>query len=105
MLFRVASVKPGESVLIHMAAGGVASLCLQLCQTILRCDKSIGWVHPWERRTHGLEADEVRERFYTIRFVWHNCRHSDADTTLRPYESAPTRPASPSDANEHLVRG
>jgi len=34
MLFRVAAVKPGESVLIHMAAGGVGLAVLQLCRTI-----------------------------------------------------------------------
>jgi NADPH:quinone reductase-like Zn-dependent oxidoreductase len=34
MLFRVGAVKPGESILIHMAAGGVGIAVLQLCQTI-----------------------------------------------------------------------
>ncbi len=34
MLFRVASVRPGERVLIHMAAGGVGIAVLQLCKTI-----------------------------------------------------------------------
>lgn len=34
MLFRVATVRPGESVLIHMAAGGVGIAALQLCRTV-----------------------------------------------------------------------
>jgi NADPH:quinone reductase-like Zn-dependent oxidoreductase len=34
MLFRTAAVKPGESVLIHMAAGGVGLAVLQLSRTI-----------------------------------------------------------------------
>ncbi|MBO3750737.1 zinc-binding dehydrogenase [Streptosporangiaceae bacterium NEAU-GS5] len=34
MLFRVASVRPGERVLVHMAAGGVGIAVLQLCRTI-----------------------------------------------------------------------
>jgi len=34
MLFRVANVRSGEKVLIHMAAGGVGIAALQLCQTV-----------------------------------------------------------------------
>src|ERR1700719_69536 len=34
MLFRVAAIQPGESVLIHMAAGGVGLAVLQLCRTV-----------------------------------------------------------------------
>jgi NADPH:quinone reductase-like Zn-dependent oxidoreductase len=34
MLFRVTSIQPGESVLIHMAAGGVGIAVLQLCRTV-----------------------------------------------------------------------
>src|SRR5690242_8229339 len=34
MLFRVASVRPGERVLVHMAAGGVGTAALQLCRAI-----------------------------------------------------------------------
>ena len=34
MLFRVAGVRPGERVLVHMAAGGVGTAVLQLCQTV-----------------------------------------------------------------------
>ena len=34
MLFRVAGVRPGERVLVHMAAGGVGTAVLQLCGTV-----------------------------------------------------------------------
>ncbi len=34
MLFRVAAVRPGERVLVHMAAGGVGIAVLQLCRTV-----------------------------------------------------------------------
>jgi synaptic vesicle membrane protein VAT-1 len=34
MLFRVARVRPGEHLLCHMAAGGVGTAVLQLCQTV-----------------------------------------------------------------------
>jgi len=34
MLFRAASLRPGESVLVHMAAGGVGTAVLQLCRTV-----------------------------------------------------------------------
>jgi NADPH:quinone reductase-like Zn-dependent oxidoreductase len=34
MLFRVAGVRPGERVLVHMAAGGVGIAVLQLCSTV-----------------------------------------------------------------------
>src|SRR6185436_19932063 len=34
MLFRVAHVRPRESVLIHMAAGGVGLAVMQLCRTV-----------------------------------------------------------------------
>ena len=34
MLFFVANLRPGESVLVHMAAGGVGTAALQLCQTV-----------------------------------------------------------------------
>ena len=34
MLFRVAGVRPGERVLVHMAAGGVGLAVLQLCRTV-----------------------------------------------------------------------
>jgi len=34
MLFRVAGIRPGERVLVHMAAGGVGIAVLQLCRTL-----------------------------------------------------------------------
>jgi NADPH:quinone reductase-like Zn-dependent oxidoreductase len=34
MLFRVAAARPGERVLVHMAAGGVGLAVLQLCRTV-----------------------------------------------------------------------
>jgi synaptic vesicle membrane protein VAT-1 len=34
MLFRVAGIRPGERVLVHMAAGGVGIAVLQLCSTL-----------------------------------------------------------------------
>jgi NADPH:quinone reductase-like Zn-dependent oxidoreductase len=34
LLFRVACVRPGERVLVHMAAGGVGMAVLQLCRTV-----------------------------------------------------------------------
>jgi len=34
MLFRVAGLRPGEKVLVHMAAGGVGIAALQLCRTV-----------------------------------------------------------------------
>jgi NADPH:quinone reductase-like Zn-dependent oxidoreductase len=33
-LFRVAALRPGEQVLVHMAAGGVGIAALQLCRTV-----------------------------------------------------------------------
>lgn len=34
MLFHVGALRPGESVLVHMAAGGVGIAALQLCRTV-----------------------------------------------------------------------
>lgn len=34
MLFRVGALRPGERVLVHMAAGGVGIAALQLCRTV-----------------------------------------------------------------------
>lgn len=34
ILFRVAAVRPGERVLVHMAAGGLGTAALQLCRTV-----------------------------------------------------------------------
>jgi len=72
MLFRVANVRPGERVLVHMAAGGVGMAVLQLCRTVdelkvfgtasagkhevLRAE---GCAHPIDYRTTDYAA-EVR---------------------------------------------
>jgi NADPH:quinone reductase-like Zn-dependent oxidoreductase len=34
ILFRAASIRPGERVLVHMAAGGLGTAALQLCRTV-----------------------------------------------------------------------
>jgi len=34
MLFEIKRVRPGENVLVHMAAGGVGTAALQLCRTV-----------------------------------------------------------------------
>ena len=39
MLFRIARVRRGDRVLIHMAAGGVGIAALQLCRTIDGIDR------------------------------------------------------------------
>jgi NADPH:quinone reductase-like Zn-dependent oxidoreductase len=72
MLFRVACLRPGERVLVHMAAGGVGTAVLQLCRTVdgvvtfgtasaakheaLRAE---GCTHPIDYRTTDYAA-EVR---------------------------------------------
>jgi len=72
MIFRTASVRPGERVLVHMAAGGVGIAALQLLRTIdgtvafgtasaskhdaIRRD---GCAHPIDYRTRDY-AEEVR---------------------------------------------
>jgi NADPH:quinone reductase-like Zn-dependent oxidoreductase len=72
VLFRVAALRPGEHVLIHMAAGGVGIAALQLCKTVegvvtygtasaskhdaIRAE---GCQHPIDYRTLDWEA-EVR---------------------------------------------
>lgn len=71
-LFRVASVRPGERVLVHMAAGGVGTAVLQLCKTIEGVEvfgtasepkhahlREQGCAHPIDYRTKDYEA-EVR---------------------------------------------
>src|SRR6266851_6196638 len=73
MLFRVGSVKPGESVLIHMAAGGVGIAVLHLCQTIDGVEtfgtssaskhevlRSHGCTHPIDYRTKDYVAEVQR---------------------------------------------
>lgn len=34
VLFRIGNLKAGETVLIHMAAGGVGTAAIQLCKTV-----------------------------------------------------------------------
>jgi NADPH:quinone reductase-like Zn-dependent oxidoreductase len=72
MLFRVACVRPGERVLVHMAAGGVGMAVLQLCRTVPDLEvfgtasaakherlRAEGCAHPIDYRTTDYAA-EVR---------------------------------------------
>jgi len=72
MLFRVACVRPGERVLVHMAAGGVGTAVLQLCRTVPGLEvfgtasaakherlRAEGCAHPIDYRTADYAA-EVR---------------------------------------------
>ena len=72
MLFRVAAIRPGEKVLVHMAAGGVGIAALQLCRTVpgvvtfgtasaAKHDviRAEGCHHPIDYRTRDYE-EEVR---------------------------------------------
>jgi len=72
MLFRVACVRPGERVLVHMAAGGVGMAVLQLCRTVPGLEvfgtasaakheslRAAGCAHPIDYRTTDY-AREVR---------------------------------------------
>jgi NADPH:quinone reductase-like Zn-dependent oxidoreductase len=72
MLFRVAGARPGERVLVHMAAGGVGTAVLQLCRTIDDLEvfgtasaakhdvlKAAGCAHPIDYHTTDYAA-EVR---------------------------------------------
>ncbi len=72
MLFRVAGLRAGQSVLVHMAAGGVGLAVLQLCRTLDRVTvfgtasaskhgtlRAQGCAHPIDYRTQDY-ADEVR---------------------------------------------
>jgi NADPH:quinone reductase-like Zn-dependent oxidoreductase len=72
MLFRVARVRPGERLLVHMAAGGVGIATLQLARTIERLTlfgtasaskhgrlRELGCDHPIDYRSVDY-ADEVR---------------------------------------------
>jgi NADPH:quinone reductase-like Zn-dependent oxidoreductase len=73
MLFRVANVRPGHRVLVHMAAGGVGIAVLQLCRTVdgvvtfgtssaAKHDvlREEGCTHPIDYRTEDY-ATRVRE--------------------------------------------
>jgi NADPH:quinone reductase-like Zn-dependent oxidoreductase len=72
MLFRVAGIRPGERVLVHMAAGGVGTAVLQLCRTVADVEvfgtasaakhetlRAEGCAHPIDYRTADYAA-EVR---------------------------------------------
>jgi NADPH:quinone reductase-like Zn-dependent oxidoreductase len=72
MLFRVACVRPGERLLVHMAAGGVGTAVLQLCRTVPGLEvfgtasaakherlRAQGCAHPIDYRTTDYAA-EVR---------------------------------------------
>ncbi len=71
-LFRVAALRPGEKVLVHMAAGGVGIAVLQLCRTVAGVEtfgtasaskhdalRAEGCDHPIDYRAVDYEA-EVR---------------------------------------------
>src|SRR5689334_7609851 len=73
MLFRVANLRPGARVLVHMAAGGVGLAVLQLCRTVPRVTtfgtasaakhavlREEGCTHPIDYRTEDYAA-RVRE--------------------------------------------
>ncbi len=72
MLHRVANLRPGESVLIHQAAGGVGTAALQLCRNVADVTtfgtasrakhdalRAQGCTHPIDYRSTDY-ADEVR---------------------------------------------
>jgi NADPH:quinone reductase-like Zn-dependent oxidoreductase len=73
MLFRVANLRPGHRVLVHMAAGGVGLAVLQLCRTVPQVVtfgtasagkhevlREEGCTHPIDYRTEDYPA-RVRE--------------------------------------------
>ncbi|HET6924151.1 MAG TPA: medium chain dehydrogenase/reductase family protein [Anaeromyxobacteraceae bacterium] len=73
MLFRVAALRPGEAVLVHMAAGGVGIAALQLCRTVPgvvtlgtasagkhEAIRREGCDHPIDYRTADWEAEARR---------------------------------------------
>jgi NADPH:quinone reductase-like Zn-dependent oxidoreductase len=73
MLFRVACIRPGERVLVHMAAGGVGTAVLQLCRTVADVEvfgtasaakhevlRAEGCAHPIDYRTADYAAEARR---------------------------------------------
>lgn len=73
MLFRIARLRPGQSVLVHMAAGGVGTAVLQLCRTVADITtygtasagkhdaiRKEGCTHPIDYRSRDY-AEEVRK--------------------------------------------
>jgi NADPH:quinone reductase-like Zn-dependent oxidoreductase len=72
MLFRVAPLRPGDRVLVHMAAGGVGVAVIQLCRTVEDVEifgtaspskheflRELGCQHPIDYRSKDY-AEEVR---------------------------------------------
>ena len=86
LLFRVANVRPGERVLVHMAAGGVGMAALQLARTVdgvvifgtasaakhdvLRAE---GCTHPIDYRTADYAA-EIRRLTAATALTWCSTR-------------------------------
>lgn len=73
MLFRVAGIRPGERLLVHMAAGGVGMAVLQLCRTVADVEvfgtasaakhevlRAEGCAHPIDYRTTDYAAEVSR---------------------------------------------
>jgi len=73
MLFHVAGIRPGERVLVHMAAGGVGIAVLQLCRTVADVEvfgtasaakhetlRAEGCEHPIDYRTADYAAEVGR---------------------------------------------
>jgi NADPH:quinone reductase-like Zn-dependent oxidoreductase len=93
MIFRTAAVRPGERVLLHMAAGGVGIAALQLLRTIPGVEvfgtasaskhdaiRAEGCTHPIDYRTRDYAA-EVR----------HLTRREGVDVVLDPLGGRDTR--------------
>ena len=73
MLFRVAALRPGRRVLVHMAAGGVGLAALQLCRTVPDVEvfgtasaskhevlRANGCTHPIDYRSQDYAAEVNR---------------------------------------------
>lgn len=70
MLFRIASIRPGEKVLIHMAAGGVGIAALQLCRTVEGI-VTFG-------TASGSKHDELRKQGCTHPIDYHQVDYAEA---------------------------
>ncbi|RMF14863.1 MAG: alcohol dehydrogenase [Candidatus Dadabacteria bacterium] len=67
MLFRVANLQPGMHVLVHMAAGGVGTAALQLCQTVadvITCGTASPGKHDYVREQGCTHPIDYRNRDY-----------------------------------------
>lgn len=73
MLFEIARIRPGAHVLVHMAAGGVGTAALQLCQTVDNVTtygtasakkhdhvRAHGCTHPIDYRTKDYKEEVMR---------------------------------------------